>query len=79
MALFSRKRKMSRRNRNIITGLLIGAASLFVVVYLWEVPGAELAYILVFTLGLLLAVILLALLTIALFKGLGRLLSHFRE
>ena len=75
MKLF--RRKMSRRNRNLITGLLIGAASLAFVVYLLEIPGAELLRLFGGTLAMLLVIIALAVLAIVLFKGIGRLLRKF--
>ena len=71
-------RKASRRNRNVITALLISAASLVLVVYVLEIPYEELLSVFLGTLLFVFIIIVLAVAAIALIKGLGRLLRKFR-
>lgn len=72
--------KLSRRNRNIITGILIGLASLVLVAVYLDIPMGEFSKVLLAISLLLLAIMLAAILFVAAIKGISRLFGgHDRD
>ena len=68
-----------RRNRNILTGMVIVILCLAALIYLFEIPTGELLSFFLSTVLFVLAVILLAVLATVLLKGVGRLGAKLRR
>jgi len=70
--LTKKKRKLSKKNRNTISGLLVGVASLYAVSTYMEVPQQELNRFLLSTILFFVFILVLAGLAITILKLLGR-------
>jgi multisubunit Na+/H+ antiporter MnhE subunit len=66
--------KYSKRNRAILSGFLVGLASIYLIAEHFNVELSELNSFMVTTLVLFVVIVVLAAITVALFKGLTRLL-----
>ncbi len=66
-------RRISRKNRNIISGILVGLASIYALVVYFDIPRDDLNYYLFATLLFFGTIIVLAIACIALLKGLAAL------
>lgn len=64
-------RKMRKKTRNIVSGILVCVAAIFAVINFAGIPAAEVGRFVLSTLILLVAIILLALLAVSVFKLLG--------
>ena len=64
-------RKMNKKTRNVITGILVGVASVFAVVNFSDMPADEVGNFLLSTAIFFIGIVLLALLAVSLFKFLG--------
>lgn len=62
---------MNRKTRNAISGILVGAASVFAIINFADVPAEEVKTFLLSTGLFFLAILLLAILAVCLFKGLA--------
>lgn len=65
------RKKMSKKTRTIISGLLVGVASIFAVINFAEIPADEVQRFLVSTVIFFVGIIVLALLAVSMFKLLG--------
>jgi len=64
-------RKMNKKTRNVISGVLVGIASLFAIINFSDMPAAEIKSFLLSTTIFFSAILLLALLAVCCFKLLG--------
>jgi hypothetical protein len=73
--------KYSKRNRAILSGFLVGLASIYLIAEHFNVELSELNSFMVTTIVLFLVIVGLAAITVALFKGLAHLLrgKHDRD
>ncbi|MDT8399122.1 MAG: hypothetical protein RQ899_10955 [Pseudomonadales bacterium] len=70
--LKSPRRKLSKKNRNILSGLLVALASVYTVAAYLDLTREELFGFLLQTLLFVVGTIVLAVLTVLLFKGLAK-------
>lgn len=68
------KTKYSKRNRAIISGFLVGLASIYLIAEHFNVELSELNSFMITTVVLFLMIVALAAVTVLLFKGVARLL-----
>lgn len=68
----TKKRRLSKKNRNTISGLLVGLASLYAVSTYMEVPQQQLNTFLLGTLLFFVGILILASLAILILKLLGK-------
>ncbi len=68
----NKKRRLSKKNRNTISGLLVGLASLYAVSTYMEVPQQQLNTFLLGTLLFFVGILILASLAILILKLLGK-------
>jgi hypothetical protein len=66
-------RKMNKKTRNVLSGILVSIASLFAVINFAELPAGEVGNFMFSTTVFFLGIVLLALVTVSLFKLLGML------
>lgn len=66
----------SKRNRNLITGILVCVTAIFAVTYYLEVPGSDITGFLLATLMFFGGILLLAIVAVFILKSLGRLLKR---
>lgn len=64
-------KKLNKKTRNVISGILVGLASLFAVINFAEIPFAEVKSFVLTTFLFTLVIVLLALLAVSFFKLLG--------
>ncbi len=70
-------KKLSRKNRNIISGLLVGLASIYAVAAYVDMPREDLHTFLLTTIVFVLGIILLAVVGVLVLKTLGKLKASF--
>ena len=64
-------KKMNRKTRNVISGILVGLASIFAVINFAEVPAEEVRDFLLSTALFFIAIVVLAFVAVSVFKLLG--------
>jgi len=64
-------RKMRKRTRNLISGMLVGVASIFAVINFADIPADEINGFILSTLIFFVGIFLLALIAVSFFKLLG--------
>ena len=68
--------RFGRRNRNIMTGIAIGAASLFLIAYYLDIPNSELVRVLVAIVLFIAGIMAAAVLFVFVIKGSVKLVSR---
>lgn len=68
-----KSRRISRKNRNIISGILVGLASIYALVVYFDIPRDDLNEFFFATLLFFLAILVLAIVSLSLLKGLAAL------
>lgn len=64
-------RKMNKKTRNTISGILVGVASVFAVINFADIPADQIRFFILTTLLFFAVIVLLALLAVSAFKLLG--------
>lgn len=64
-------KKINKKTRNVISGILVGLASLFAIINFAEIPFEDVRNFVLTTLLFILAIVFLALLAVSFFKLLG--------
>ena len=67
--------KLGKKNRNIISGIMVAIASLFLIAMYLDVPASSLFRLFGITVVLVIGIIILAIITIAIFKGIRYLIA----
>jgi len=70
-------RKMNKKTRNVISGVMVGVASLFAIINFADIPADEVGSFLFSTALFFIGIIVLAFLTVLVFKGLSWLAKSF--
>lgn len=71
-------KKMHKKTRNVISGLLVGFASVFAVINFVDMPADEVRDFIISTVLFFVIIVLLALLAVSTFKALGWLKGKLR-
>ena len=70
-------RKINKKTRNVISGLLVGLASVFAIINFADIPADEVGSFLLSTAIFFLGIVLLAFIAVSFFKFLGWLKNTF--